>query len=159
MRGQLRRGTIKGILAVLISMGIPIFINPPTFSADWKFLQKNEKGEFFYDAENMIISSEQTIGVWLKVVYSVTFKEQEGLKDLHQTIGFWEIRCKERKIRLLLLSHVSEEKGEEARMSSFIGALALCDLVKTTLGPKVCVCVCVSISIMWLGSKNKYAEW
>jgi len=94
-------------------MGIPIFINPPTFSADWKFLQKNEKGEFFYDAENMIISSEQTIGVWLKVVYSVTFKEQEGLKDLHQTIGFWEIRCKERKIRLLLLSHVSEEKGEE----------------------------------------------
>ena len=30
----------------------------------------------------------------------------------------------------------SEEKGEMARMSSFIGAIAVADLVKTTLGPK-----------------------
>merc|ERR1712226_1395785 len=29
-----------------------------------------------------------------------------------------------------------EEKGENARMSSFIGAIALCDMIKTTLGPK-----------------------
>ena len=29
-----------------------------------------------------------------------------------------------------------EEKGETARMSSFVGALAITDLVKTTLGPK-----------------------
>jgi len=60
----------------------------------------------------------------------------------------------------VLKRDTSEEKGEEARMSSFIGALALCDLVKTTLGPKVCVCVCVCPSLLcgW-GSKNKYAEW
>ncbi|CAI8606630.1 unnamed protein product [Vicia faba] len=30
----------------------------------------------------------------------------------------------------------SEEKGERARMSSFVGAMAIADLVKTTLGPK-----------------------
>lgn len=30
----------------------------------------------------------------------------------------------------------SEEKGERARMASFIGAMAIADLVKTTLGPK-----------------------
>jgi len=30
----------------------------------------------------------------------------------------------------------SEEKGEHARMSAFIGAIAIADLVKTTLGPK-----------------------
>eukprot|EP00171_Calliarthron_tuberculosum_P008378 IDg8378t1 len=36
-----------------------------------------------------------------------------------------------------VLSHqATEEKGEHARMSSFIGALAITDLVKTTLGPK-----------------------
>lgn len=29
-----------------------------------------------------------------------------------------------------------EEKGETARLSSFVGALAVVDLVKTTLGPK-----------------------
>lgn len=27
-------------------------------------------------------------------------------------------------------------KGESARMSSFVGAIAIADLVKTTLGPK-----------------------
>ncbi len=30
----------------------------------------------------------------------------------------------------------TEEKGENARLSSFVGAMAIADLVKTTLGPK-----------------------
>ena len=30
----------------------------------------------------------------------------------------------------------SEEKGEMARLSSFVGAIAVADLVKSTLGPK-----------------------
>uniref|UniRef100_A0A453IPQ5 Uncharacterized protein n=1 Tax=Aegilops tauschii subsp. strangulata TaxID=200361 RepID=A0A453IPQ5_AEGTS len=29
-----------------------------------------------------------------------------------------------------------QEKGERARMASFVGAMAIADLVKTTLGPK-----------------------
>jgi T-complex protein 1 subunit beta len=29
-----------------------------------------------------------------------------------------------------------EEKGSDARLNSFFGAYSLCDLVKTTLGPK-----------------------
>lgn len=36
----------------------------------------------------------------------------------------------------VLKENASEEKGEHARMSSFVGALAITDLVKTTLGPK-----------------------
>lgn len=32
-----------------------------------------------------------------------------------------------------------EERGENARLSSFVGAMALGDLVKSTLGPKVCL--------------------
>ena len=31
---------------------------------------------------------------------------------------------------------VVEEKGENARLSAFVGAIAVGDLVKTTLGPK-----------------------
>lgn len=31
---------------------------------------------------------------------------------------------------------VIEEKGENARLSAFVGAIAVGDLVKTTLGPK-----------------------
>lgn len=36
----------------------------------------------------------------------------------------------------ILKENASEQKGENARMSSFVGALAITDLVKTTLGPK-----------------------
>jgi T-complex protein 1 subunit beta len=36
----------------------------------------------------------------------------------------------------LLDSSANEERGEMARMSAFTGAMAICDLVKTTLGPK-----------------------
>lgn len=37
----------------------------------------------------------------------------------------------------VLKDSATEEKGETARLSSFVGALAITDLVKTTLGPKV----------------------
>lgn len=36
----------------------------------------------------------------------------------------------------ILRNEAEEEKGEVARMSSFIGAIAIGDLVKSTLGPK-----------------------
>lgn len=36
----------------------------------------------------------------------------------------------------VLKDFASEEKGELARMSSFVGAIAIADLMKTTLGPK-----------------------
>jgi T-complex protein 1 subunit beta len=36
----------------------------------------------------------------------------------------------------LLDSSADEERGEIARMSAFVGAMAIADLVKTTLGPK-----------------------
>lgn len=36
----------------------------------------------------------------------------------------------------VLKENASEQKGENARISSFVGALAITDLVKTTLGPK-----------------------
>jgi T-complex protein 1 subunit beta len=35
-----------------------------------------------------------------------------------------------------LRNEAEEEKGEIARLSSFVGAIAIGDLVKSTLGPK-----------------------
>lgn len=29
-----------------------------------------------------------------------------------------------------------EERGENAQLSSFVGAIAICDMIKTTLGPR-----------------------
>ncbi|XP_022880826.1 T-complex protein 1 subunit beta [Olea europaea var. sylvestris] len=39
-------------------------------------------------------------------------------------------------VERLFKNEATEEKGERARMASFIGAMAIADLVKTTLGPK-----------------------
>ncbi len=105
---------MKKRLVIIFLIGQSIFGGySPTLGADWKFLEENDKGKFFYDGESLVTSSEQTIGVWLKVIYSAKFKEQEGLKDLHHTLGFWEIHCRDKMIRLLLSSHFSEERHEE----------------------------------------------
>ena len=40
----------------------------------------------------------------------------------------------------VLKANAQEERGEIARISSFVGATAIGDLVKTTLGPKGMVC-------------------
>ncbi|KAK6115680.1 hypothetical protein DH2020_007949 [Rehmannia glutinosa] len=39
-------------------------------------------------------------------------------------------------VERLFKDEATEEKGERARMASFVGAVAIADLVKTTLGPK-----------------------
>ena len=36
----------------------------------------------------------------------------------------------------IFADEVTEEKGENARLSAFVGAIAVGDLVKSTLGPK-----------------------
>jgi len=36
----------------------------------------------------------------------------------------------------ILQEGATEEKGEHARLASFVGAMAISDLVKSTLGPK-----------------------
>jgi hypothetical protein len=40
------------------------------------------------------------------------------------------------KVRPFAHTQATEERGENARLSSFVGAMALGDLVKSTLGPK-----------------------
>eukprot|EP00793_Prasinoderma_coloniale_P005028 PRCOL_00000789-RA len=50
----------------------------------------------------------------------------------------------------VLAAGAEEEKGETARLASFVGALAITDLVKTTLGPKGMDKILQSVS----GSKN-----
>ncbi|KAL8126389.1 T-complex protein 1 subunit beta [Apium graveolens] len=39
-------------------------------------------------------------------------------------------------VERLFKDEATEEKGDRARMSSFVGAMAIADLIKTTLGPK-----------------------
>jgi hypothetical protein len=77
---------------IIICLGI--FHYPEVDGADWKFLQANDEGEFLYDAENITHSVANTVGIWLKIVYSKEYKEREGLGSLSQTVGLWEIDCR-----------------------------------------------------------------
>ena len=98
------------VFGLFISL-LGIFSDTGVYGADWKFLKANAEGEFFYDAEKVTRSAANIVGVWLKIVYSEKFKEQEDLTQLSQTIGLWEIDCKDKKRCLLSTSHIS--KGGE----------------------------------------------
>ena len=50
----------------------------------------------------------------------------------------------------ILESEATVDKGENARMSSFIGAIAIADLVKTTLGPKGMDKILQSVRRVWV---------
>lgn len=51
----------KGMLAICIFIGLSVFVPTATLGADWKFLQRNANGDFFYDAKNVTYSSEQLV--------------------------------------------------------------------------------------------------
>jgi hypothetical protein len=85
------------------------FSGAKTEGADWKFLKTSFQGEFFYDTENITRSPENTVGVWLRIVYSKEFKQKEGLDHLSQTVGLWEINCKNKEVCLLSTTHYSGE--------------------------------------------------
>lgn len=97
------------LLVFAMGVGLVIFCEPEIVGADWKFFQKNFQGEFFYDADQITRSSENAVGIWLKIVYSEKFIKEEGLDELKQTIGLWEINCKDKKVCLLSTSHHSQE--------------------------------------------------
>ncbi|KAB1201724.1 T-complex protein 1 subunit beta [Morella rubra] len=58
------------------------------------------------------------------------FSELLGSSKRHLLSFSW------RYVERIFKDEASEEKGDRARMSSFVGAMAIADLVKTTLGPK-----------------------
>jgi hypothetical protein len=95
------------VFGFIVALGI--FGYTKLYGVDWKFLQTDFQGEFFYDSENVTRTSEHLIGVWLKIVYSEKFKKQEDLKNLSQTAGLWEIDCRDRKVCLLSTTHYSQE--------------------------------------------------
>ncbi len=96
-------------VGILLVIGFIIFTHAEVWGADWKLLQTNFQGKYFYDAENITHSSENIVGVSLKIIYSEKFKEQENLNHLNHTIGLWEINCEEEKICLVSTSHYSRE--------------------------------------------------
>jgi len=95
------------VFGVVVVLGI--FGYSEMYGVDWKFLKTSFQGEFFYDTERITRSSQDTVEVWLRIVYSKEFKEKEGLDNLHQTVGLWEINCRDKQVCLLSTSHYTKE--------------------------------------------------
>ena len=97
----------SALFGTVVALGL--FGHSEVNGADWKFLKGNFQGEFFYDKERITRSSEDIVGVWLKTVYSREFKEREALDNLDQTVGLWEINCRDKQAWLISTSHYSRE--------------------------------------------------
>jgi len=95
------------VFGIIVALGA--FGYSEIYGAEWKFLKGGSQGEFFYDTERITRSSENVVGFWLKIVYSKEFKEKEGLDKLNQTVGLWEINCRDKQVCLLSTTHYSGE--------------------------------------------------
>ncbi|KAF3619663.1 T-complex protein 1 subunit beta [Capsicum annuum] len=113
-------------------------------SSDSQFAPMNviEEGLYTYWTPDQEQQSDWTL--YLEFQQAITFNVlglQEPIQmgqrisefhlDMLDENGKWQ-----HVIDKLFKDEATEEKGERARMASFIGAMAIADLVKTTLGPK-----------------------
>lgn len=64
------------------------------------------------------------------------------------------INCRKMLPVQILKDNAHEERGENARLSSFVGAIAIGDLVKSTLGPKgMVIIMCLLLLLLCFQDK------
>jgi hypothetical protein len=91
-------------LAVILIIGLTIFGYAEVRGAGWKFLLKNDTGEYFYDADGITHPSKNIIGVWLKIIYS-----QKGI---------WEINCADKTCCIICLHDCSKSGSDICSLSN-----------------------------------------
>jgi len=101
---------IRLLVIRFVLIGLAILGYLEVWGADWILIKTTDEGKFFYDAENITRPSKNTVGIWLKLIYSEKVKGRGDLDNLSQTVGLWEINCADKMIRLLSMSHYSKEE-------------------------------------------------
>lgn len=100
-------------LGAILIVGLAIFGYGEVWGADWRFLLKNDTGEYFYDAKGITHPSVNTFGVWLRIIYSQkgidekAEKYGEKYKELGETLALWEINCAEKTCCMVCLQDCS----------------------------------------------------
>jgi hypothetical protein len=108
---------------ILIGLAIFGYGYTEVWGADWKFLLKNDAGEYFYDAEGITHPSENIFGVWLKIIYSQkgidekAAKYGQEYKKLGETLILWEINCPGKRCCIVCF-HDCSKSGDVIRSLS-----------------------------------------
>ena len=99
----------------LVMIGLAILSHAKVWGADWRLISSTDSYKCFYDAEDMIRSSEDIVKVWTKLVYTergiVELVKEFGkhYENLSYSLELLEIDCAEKKHRLLSTTAYSLE--------------------------------------------------
>jgi hypothetical protein len=99
----------------LVIIGLAILSHANVWGADWRLYAKTDLYECFYNAEDMIRSSEDIVKVWAKLVYTergvIEMVKEFGkhYENLTYSLELWEINCAGKKHRLLSITAYSVE--------------------------------------------------
>jgi len=98
----------------VILIGLAISGCAEVWGMDWKLLGANQRYSFYYDAESIIRSPENLIGVWTKAVYTdkgiIEIIKRMGkiYEDTDQSKGLVEYNCSKKMGRDLSLTFFSK---------------------------------------------------
>ena len=91
----------------LVFIGFYLPGHAEVWGADWKYLEKDDEGIWFYDSENIECLANNVIRVWAKKIYdskgvsTAVEKYGEDYMNLDHVLAHWEIDCLQRKFRLV----------------------------------------------------------
>jgi hypothetical protein len=99
----------------VILIGLTIFSYGEVWGEDWRLYAKTDLYECFYNAENMIRSSQDIVEVWTKLEYTergiieTVKKFGKYYENLSYSLELWEINCAKKRHRLLSVTLYSVE--------------------------------------------------
>ena len=100
---------------ILLFVGLAILGCEGAWAEGWRLYAKTDLYECFYDAEDMIRSSQDTVKVWTKLEYTqkgvieMLIKFGKHYENLSYSLELWEINCAEKKDRLLSITAYTAE--------------------------------------------------
>jgi len=100
---------------ILLLIGLATLGYEAAWAEDWRLYTKTDSYECFYNAEDMIRSSQDTVKVWTRSEYTERGRTEMVKKfgkhygNLNYSLELWEINCAEKKDRLLSIAAYSAE--------------------------------------------------
>jgi hypothetical protein len=126
-------------------VGIFLFASAETWGADWKLLTTKASGVYYFDADSIQALDNKNIRVWGKEILAEKGKSQilknlgEAFMSLYSASVLFEINCREKMIRALMVEYYSQD-GFILSADSYEGEweIVIPDTTQDLLRKKVC---------------------